>query len=57
MCNICRVCTALIIGRVAIVILLHLEVVVEVEYILACDVPAIAIHSVLLYCCCLIYQR
>ena len=57
MCNICRVCTALIIGRVAIVILLHLEVVVEVEYILTCDVPAIAIHSVLLYCCCLIYQR
>ena len=55
-CNICCVCATLVVGGVTIVILIHFEVVVEVEHIHTCYVATVAVHSVFLHCGSLIYK-
>ena len=55
-CNICCICATLVVGGVALVILLHLKVVVEVEHIHTCHITTVAVHTVFLHCGSLIYK-
>ena len=56
-CYICCICAALIIGGVTLVILLHLETIVEVEHIHTCYVATVTAQSVGFHCGSLIYKR